>query len=223
MRVGFAQKGPKDSAPRRRGKSDPKYRIAECPAFVEESKSNPSGAWRQVIDLDGYRPNVGIILSNAAGELLWARRIGQDAWQFPQGGIHSGETPEEAMYRELHEELGLAPEDVLVMGNTRGWLRYRLPKRLIRHGSRPVCIGQKQVWFALRLSADEGEVRFDATDTPEFDTWRWVTYWYPLQHVVSFKRQVYQRALSELAPVVLPDTPSPRPDRLHRCTSVESS
>ena len=60
-----------------------------------------------MIDSDGYRSNVGIILRNADGRLLWARRVGQDAWQFPQGGIAETETPEEAMYRELHEEIGL--------------------------------------------------------------------------------------------------------------------
>lgn len=147
---------------------------------------------------------MGIILSNAGGELLWARRIGQDAWQFPQGGIRPGETPEEAMYRELYEELGLEPDDVTIAGNTRGWLRYRLPKHLVRHRSRPLCIGQKQIWFALRLVGSETDVRLDASETPEFDHWRWVTYWYPLKHVVSFKRQVYQRALNELAPLILP-------------------
>lgn len=147
---------------------------------------------------------MGIILSNAEGNLLWARRIGQDAWQFPQGGIRRGETPEEAMYRELYEELGLEPDDVTIVGFTRGWLRYRLPKHLVRHRSRPLCIGQKQIWFALRLVANETDVRLDASDTPEFDSWRWVGYWYPPKHVVSFKRQVYQRALNELAPLILP-------------------
>jgi len=152
-----------------------------------------------VIDSDGYRPNVGIILSNGEGKLFWARRIGQDAWQFPQGGIRTDETPEEAMYRELAEEVGLSAEHVDVMGVTRGWLRYRLPKRLIRHNSKPVCIGQKQVWFMLRLQADESAVRFDTTPMPEFDHWRWVDYWRPVKDVVHFKRQVYSRALQELA------------------------
>lgn len=152
-----------------------------------------------MIDSDGYRPNVGIILSNGEGKLFWARRIGQDAWQFPQGGIRTDETPEEAMFRELTEEVGLSAEHVEIIGVTRGWLRYRLPKRLIRHNSKPVCIGQKQVWFMLRLLADEGEVRFDTTAQPEFDHWRWVDYWHPVEGVVHFKREVYSRALQELA------------------------
>ena len=155
-----------------------------------------------MIDSDGYRPNVGIILSNGARQVFWARRIGQNAWQFPQGGIRSEETPVEAMYRELAEEVGLGPEDVEGIGSTRGWLRYRLPKRLIRRNSKPVCIGQKQVWFLLKLVGDETQVRLDHTDHPEFDHWRWVEYGYPAREVVHFKRDVYTRALRELGPLL---------------------
>ena len=153
-----------------------------------------------MIDPDGYRPNVGIILMHDDGRVFWARRTSRDGWQFPQGGMNSDETPIEAMYRELHEETGLFPEHVEVLGATPGWLRYRLPRRFVRNGQRPVCIGQKQVWFLLRLVVDEQAVRLDATDRPEFDLWRWVDFWYPLEHVVVFKRQVYERALHHLAP-----------------------
>ena len=145
------------------------------------------------------------MLSNGRGHLLWARRIGQNAWQFPQGGIRSDETPEEAMYRELAEEVGLEPAQVEMMGATRGWLRYRLPRRFIRRSSRPVCIGQKQVWFMLRLLCEDREVCLDRTSNPEFDHWRWVDYWHPLNEVVAFKRSVYRKALQELAPLVLPN------------------
>ncbi len=158
-----------------------------------------------MIDPDGFRPNVGIILSNCQGRLLWARRVGQDAWQFPQGGIHSDETPAEAMYRELAEEVGLLPDHVELLGATRGWLRYRLPRRFIRRSSRPVCIGQKQVWFMLRLLCDDAEVHLDRAEQPEFDHWRWVDYWRPLDEVVAFKRSVYKKALNELAPLLFPD------------------
>lgn len=170
----------------------------------------------QVIDPDGYRPNVGIILSNQEGELLWARRLGQDAWQFPQGGIRTDETPEEALYRELHEEVGLSPLHVEIIGATRGWLRYRLPDRYIRRHSRPVCIGQKQVWFLLRLLGEEQDVRLNATDHPEFDDWRWVNYWLPMREVVPFKRGVYKRALRELAPLLFPGGAPPVPRNRHR-------
>lgn len=156
-----------------------------------------------MIDSDGYRPNVGIILTSPGGRVLWAKRIGQQAWQFPQGGIKHGETPEEALIRELHEELGLFREHIEILGVTRGWLRYRLPSRYVRHQQRGrTCIGQKQKWFVLRLLAPESAVRFDATTHPEFDGWRWVDWWHPLSEVVEFKREVYQAALNELAPLI---------------------
>ncbi len=153
-----------------------------------------------MIDSEGFRPNVGILLANDRGQLLWARRVGgRDAWQFPQGGIHRGESPEQALYRELHEEVGLEPDAVEVLGVTQGWLRYRLPKRFIRKGQNPVCIGQKQKWFLLRMLADDNAVRLDLNDKPEFDRWQWVSYWYPLNEVIAFKREVYRRAMKELA------------------------
>lgn len=136
---------------------------------------------------------------------MWARRIGQDAWQFPQGGMRTDETPAEAMYRELAEEVGLCPEHVELMGATRGWLRYRLPRKYLRRSSRPLCVGQKQVWFMLRLLCDDAEVCLNTSAKPEFDNWRWVDYWRPLDEVVSFKRTVYRKALHELAPLLFPD------------------
>ena len=151
-----------------------------------------------MIDKDGFRPNVGIILANAQGQVLWAKRLGWDAWQFPQGGINANETPEEALFRELKEEIGLSPEHVEVLACTRGWLRYRLPKRMIRQGQKPLCIGQKQKWFLLKMLAEDEAVQTGTTNHPEFDDWRWVSYWYPVDQVVSFKREVYRRAMKEL-------------------------
>jgi putative (di)nucleoside polyphosphate hydrolase len=164
-----------------------------------------------VIDSDGYRPNVGIILTNRKGRLLWARRVHQNAWQFPQGGIRAAETPEQAMFRELEEEIGLKSQHVDVLGSTRGWLRYRLPERFIRRHQQPVCVGQKQVWFMLRLIGEERFVRLDLSDKTEFDHWRWVDYWHPLREVVPFKRRVYKKALNELAPLLFTDGGTPLP------------
>ena len=162
-----------------------------------------------VIDADGYRANVGIILCHADSRLFWARRVGKSGWQFPQGGIQPGESPEQALYRELNEEVGLEPEQVEVLGASRDWLRYRLPERYQRHDSLPLCIGQKQRWFLLRFKAEDAAVRLDRSATPEFDAWRWVDYWYPLSEVIFFKRPVYASALTELAPLAFPAGQSP--------------
>ncbi|WP_340609012.1 RNA pyrophosphohydrolase [Xenorhabdus bharatensis] len=165
-----------------------------------------------MIDDDGYRPNVGIVICNRQGQVLWARRYGQHSWQFPQGGINPGESPEQAMYRELFEEVGLSRKDVRVLASTRSWLRYKLPKRLVRWDTKPVCIGQKQRWFLLQLLCSEKEINVQRSSTPEFDGWRWVSYWYPVRQVVSFKRDVYRRVMKEFSSIVMPvQESSPQP------------
>ena len=157
-----------------------------------------------MIDADGFRANVGIMLCNQDGKLFWARRTGMDAWQFPQGGIKPSEDAETAMYRELREEIGLLPEHVEVIASTADWLKYWLPKRFIRQNIIPLCIGQKQIWFLLKLIANESEVRLDTSKKPEFDSWRWIDYWDPAEQVVAFKRNVYEQALKQLAPYIFP-------------------
>lgn len=165
-----------------------------------------------VIDADGFRANVGIVLAHADGRVLWARRVGGRAgWQFPQGGMQPGESPEESLYRELGEEVGLQAAQVDILGSTRDWLRYRLPERYQRHASTPLCVGQKQRWFLLRFKDEDAAVRLDASDTPEFDAWRWVEYWQPLAEVIFFKRAVYRDALTELAPLLFPGGAPPAP------------
>ncbi|MDH5611138.1 MAG: RNA pyrophosphohydrolase [Gammaproteobacteria bacterium] len=153
-----------------------------------------------MIDSKGYRSNVGIVLSNPEGKVFWARRCGQDAWQFPQGGIHKNESPLDAMYRELQEETGLMPEHVEVAGQTSDWLRYLIPDHLLRRHSKPLCIGQKQIWFGLKLIGTESDFNLSDCDKPEFDRWRWVDYWAPVDEIISFKRDVYKQALKELEP-----------------------
>lgn len=151
-----------------------------------------------MIDREGYRPNVGIILCNARNQVFWGKRVRQHAWQFPQGGINPGETPEQAMYRELHEEVGLLPQHVRILGRTREWLRYDVPANWSRRDNRGLYRGQKQIWFLLRLTGRDTDVCLRACEHPEFDAWRWNSYWVPMESVVEFKREVYRLALEEL-------------------------
>lgn len=153
-----------------------------------------------MLDEEGYRPNVAIVLCNAENKVLWARRAGHDGWQFPQGGIGRDESPSSAMYRELYEEIGLQPQHVRLLGRTGDWLRYEIPDRYSSSRGRGAFKGQKQIWFLLRLLADDKMVCLDNSPQPEFDAWAWVDYWQPLARIISFKREVYRRALEELHP-----------------------
>lgn len=152
-----------------------------------------------MLDREGYRPNVGIILLNQRNQVFWGKRLRTHSWQFPQGGIKHGETPEQAMYRELHEEVGLTMDHVRILARTRDWLRYEVPDRFIRREARGHYRGQKQIWFLLQLIGRDSDMNLRATDHPEFDAWRWNEYWIPLDVVIEFKRDVYQLALTELS------------------------
>jgi putative (di)nucleoside polyphosphate hydrolase len=151
-----------------------------------------------MLDRDGYRPNVGIVICNPKNEVFWGKRARAHAWQFPQGGIKHGESPVQAMFRELHEEVGLQPGHVRILGRTREWLRYDVPQEWIRREWRGAYRGQKQIWFLLRLVGRDCDVCLRSTDRPEFDAWRWSDYWSPLEAVIEFKRDVYLQALTEL-------------------------
>jgi putative (di)nucleoside polyphosphate hydrolase len=142
------------------------------------------------IDADGYRANVGIILMNDDRQVFIGGRVNARGWQFPQGGIRRGERPEQALYRELAEEVGLRPGQVVEVARTKSWLRYRLPPQFVRRDSTPLCIGQKQRWYLLKLGAEDSALRFDATEQPpEFDRWRWVDWWDAVHDVIYFKRR----------------------------------
>ena len=151
-----------------------------------------------MIDRDGYRPNVGIILCNAKNEVFWGKRIREHSWQFPQGGIDKGESPEQAMYRELYEEVGLQAQHVRILGRTKNWLRYDVPSHWVKREWRNSYKGQKQIWYLLRLTGRDCDVSLRASGHPEFDAWRWSEYWVPLETVIEFKREVYRLALNEL-------------------------
>jgi putative (di)nucleoside polyphosphate hydrolase len=151
-----------------------------------------------MIDREGYRPNVGIIVCNAQNQVFWGKRVNQHAWQFPQGGINAGETPEQAMFRELEEEVGLQPAHVRILGRTREWLRYDVPTHWTRRDSRGRYRGQKQIWVFVGRAGRACDVSLRASGHPEFDAWRWNEYWVPMDMVVDFKREVYRLALGEL-------------------------
>jgi putative (di)nucleoside polyphosphate hydrolase len=164
------------------------------------------------IDADGFRANVGIVLIRDDRQVFLGGRPGGRGWQFPQGGIGRNEAPEQALFRELKEEVGLEEHDVEVVASTRNWLRYRLPKQYLRRQSAPLCIGQKQRWFLLRIKSGEQAFRFDTTTQPEFDCWRWADYWTPVREVIYFKRAVYARALDELGHRAFPNDPPALPE-----------
>lgn len=152
-----------------------------------------------MLDREGYRPNVGIIITNHRNEVFWGKRVREHSWQFPQGGIKPGESPEAAMYRELLEEVGLLPHHVKILGRTRDWLRYDVPAHWVRRQWRNAYRGQKQIWYLLRLTGRESDVHLRASSQPEFDAWRWHDYWAPIDEVIDFKKDVYQGALLELS------------------------
>ena len=151
-----------------------------------------------MIDADGYRFNVGIILQNREQQVFWGRRKGEDSWQFPQGGIYDNEETDAAMLRELNEELGLFPEHVRIIAKTSDWLYYDVPSIYLRP-SKSLYRGQKQIWYLLDFLGKDHHINVRHHKEQEFDAWRWVDYWQPIQDVVPFKRDVYDKALHELS------------------------
>src|SRR5688572_24227821 len=210
--AGYCEPGRRGSV--ERGRSPFQCQAATLPLFLARKGERPlecGFSMSDFIDDQGFRANVGIVLMRGDGEVLLGGRSDGRGWQFPQGGMQRDETPEEALYRELREEVGLQPDDVSVLGRTRDWLRYRLPQQYVRRRSRPLCIGQKQLWFLLRFLRGEDRLRFDVAAEPEFDRWKWVNYWSPVREVIHFKRDVYVRALEELGAHAFPEGPPARP------------
>ena len=154
-----------------------------------------------VIDQQGFRENVAIVILNRYNQVFWGRRIKQISWQFPQGGLNSGETAIRAMYRELQEEVGLVSNDVEIITSTKDWFYYRFPRFLIRKNY-PLCVGQKQKWFLIKLLSPDNAINLRANKKPEFDNWLWVNYWYPVDKIVSFKKYVYKKVLTYFLPFV---------------------
>ena len=153
-----------------------------------------------IIDKNGYRANVGIVLMNQHKELFFAKRRYQSGWQFPQGGIRFGETPEIAMHRELLEEIGLTKNDTELFSESSHWYQYKIPKKNLRKlkKGKPHVIGQKQKWFLLKLIVPDETINLTYNSKfQEFDKWKWVDPTLPAMQVIGFKQQVYEQVLTE--------------------------
>ena len=152
-------------------------------------------------DLSFYRPAVGIMLINPAGLAFIGRRIdmpaGLAAWQMPQGGIDPGESPREAAFRELKEEVGTDKAEILA--ETQGWLHYDLPSDIASRMWSGRWRGQRQKWFLMRFTGEDADIN-PATEHPEFDAWEWVEPERLPELIVPFKRQLYRELLAEFRP-----------------------
>lgn len=174
---------------------------------------------QNVFDAAGYRYNVGIVIVNQEGKVFLGKRCGQNAWQFPQGGLCAGESTYEAMLRELCEETGLTAQDITVLGVTQNWLSYSLPMRFRRKRRSGLlqCVGQKQKWFLVLLTSADTRINLAHSASPEFETWHWTDFWSPTEKVVHFKRKVYTSALEELSQF-LPDELKSAPPKPKKTT-----
>ena len=146
-----------------------------------------------------YRPAVGIMLFNREGKIFVGRRIdmpaGLAAWQMPQGGIDPGETPRQAAIRELKEEVGNDKAEILA--ESRAWLHYDLPTEIAGQMWGGRYRGQRQKWFAMRFTGEDGDIDPATTEHPEFDAWEWIMPARLPDLIVPFKRQLYLNVLAE--------------------------
>lgn len=142
-------------------------------------------------DHPGHRPNVGVVLFNDAGRVWLGKRANTPDpwnWQFPQGGVDEGEDLYAAALRELAEETGVTSVEYL--GRTEGWIVYDFPPEVKKFGK---WTGQKQVWFALRFTGQESEIRLDAHHQVEFEAWRWARLDEAPKLIIPFKRAAYEQ------------------------------
>jgi putative (di)nucleoside polyphosphate hydrolase len=144
-----------------------------------------------------YRPCVGIMLFNADGEVFVGNRLDQtvESWQMPQGGIDKGETPKEAVLRELKEEIGTRKAEIIAEMDD--WVTYDLPEHLVGIAFHGKYKGQRQKWFALRFTGKESDIDLTAHD-PEFSSYRWVSLEELPGLIVPFKRETYRSVIAAL-------------------------
>ena len=143
----------------------------------------------------GYRLNVAMIVVNKDNKVLFCKRRNTENWQFPQGGVDENENIESAMFRELNEEVGLEKDNVEIKAVSQNFIYYDIPKNIRSRVLGGKFKGQAQKYFLLKLIS--GEVDLNIENTPEFDKYNWVPFWYPLNQVVDFKKEAYRSALIE--------------------------
>ncbi len=139
------------------------------------------------------RPNVAGIVQNAEGQILIGERLNvAGSWQFPQGGVDKGETSEQALAREMEEELSLRPGAYQVLSK-KGPYRYLFGKGRQKKGFH----GQEQIYFLLRLTVPEAGINV-ATSHQEFRSVRWIRpSEFDLNWLPGFKRAVYRAVLTD--------------------------
>jgi putative (di)nucleoside polyphosphate hydrolase len=147
-----------------------------------------------------YRPNVGLMLIGPERQVFVGRRLNQpDAWQMPQGGVDKGETPLEAAFRELGEEVGTTK--ALLLRESRDWLTYDVPEAMQPAHWKGRWRGQAQKWFALGFTGHDSDIDL-AAHHQEFDAWRWAPARELSELIVPWKRPVYDAVLKEFADLV---------------------
>ncbi len=146
-----------------------------------------------------YRKCVGMMILNSYNEILVGKRLDHPSghWQMPQGGIDENENPEEAVWREMMEEIGTNKAQMIKKSNQ--WIKYKIPQQTLDKlpwGN--IYIGQTQKWFAFRFTGNEKEINV-VTDNPEFSEWKWSQHNLLVENIVPFKKETYKKILNEFS------------------------
>lgn len=146
---------------------------------------------------EAYRPAIGIALFNSEGKIFVAERVdSQGAWQLPQGGIDEGEEPEQALFREMREEIGTDKAEIIASMDE--WLYYDFPPHIVKKFDNKHR-GQRTKWFALRFKGTNEDFNLETYETPEFRSWQWIEINKILEYVVHFKRESYEKIVTEFS------------------------
>ncbi len=144
-----------------------------------------------------YRKCVGMMILNSENKILVGRRLDHPSgyWQMPQGGIDDNEKPEEAVWREMMEEIGTNNAKLNKISSQ--WISYEIPEETLKHlpwGK--TYIGQTQKWFIFTFTGNDKDINVE-TQNPEFSEWKWIDHKELIENAVPFKRKVYKTILDE--------------------------